>query len=185
MYYVVCLQESRADVGPSVYDTHNPGVQSIIDTRLRASFGCGIGNTKVIGPGQIGTIGTRLIPSLHRSTDGAQDDGEVEGRRLTPFVKDFVAKGITFDFVQLGDLLKSRRILCHQGTLFQERNHILHVCLLGELLDIVKQGVTGYAGQRILNSRWVEGQTEFDEALKVRLDSTHLAVTLRFKLTDC
>ena len=149
---IVCLHESRANVGSRVYNTDDPGVGTIINPRQRASLGGAARNTKVIGPRQIGTVGTSLIPTLYSSTNGAKDDGEVKRAWLAPFVKDFVAKGIAFDFVQLGDLLESGRILCHQSPFFQERDHVLHARLLGKLLDIVKESIARNTSQRVLNS---------------------------------
>lgn len=110
---IVCLHESRADVGSRVYNADNPRVTVILDARHRTSLGLLIGNVEVNGPGQIGAVGTSLIPTLDSSTNRAKDDGEVEGARLAPFVENFVAKSIAFDFVQLGNPFESRRILSH------------------------------------------------------------------------
>ena len=152
---VVCLHESRANVGSRVDNTDNPGVETIIHTRHRTTISDardGVRNTKVNGPRQIGTVGTSLIPTLYSSTNGAKDDGEVERAWLAPFVKDFVAKRIAFDFIQLGDLLESGRILCHQSPFLQEWDHVLHARLLGKLLDIVKESIARNASQRVLDS---------------------------------
>ena len=179
----VCLQKSGANVGSSVYNADNPRVQAIVDAWYRASLGRFVGDIEVNGPGQIGTIRTSLIPTLYSGTNGAKNDGEVERAGLAPFVENFIAKGIAFDFIQLGDLLESRRILGHQSTFLQQRDHILHARRLGKLLDIVKESITRNASQRVLNSvgltmrtSWLGGESE---------EETYRAVTLRFKLTDC
>ena len=179
----VCLQKSGANVGSSVDNADDPRVPAIVDAWYRASLGRFAGDIEVNGPRQIGTIRTSLIPTLYSGTNGAKNDGEVEGAGLAPFVENFITKGIAFDFIQLGDLLESRRILGHQSTFLQQRDHILHARPLGKLLDIVKESITRNASQRVLNSvgltirtSWLGGESE---------EETHLAVTLRFKLTDC
>ncbi|KAL9099544.1 MAG: hypothetical protein Q9163_004976, partial [Psora crenata] len=190
-------QKGRADIGPGVDDTNNPGILLIIHARHAAGLGRDIGDAKIDGPGQVGTVGAGLIPALHGSANGTEDDGEVEGKGLAPFVEDLIAESVPFDLVEIGDLLEGRGVLGDEGALFEEWNHLLQIRFLGELLDIVEESVAGDASERILNS---------GNGLWCTLDLLHFllvggpvslwraprwnrlayrAVTLRFKLTDC
>lgn len=38
-----------------------------------------VGDTKVIGPGERGAVGTLLIPALNGSSNGIEDDGDIQG----------------------------------------------------------------------------------------------------------
>ncbi len=67
-------------------------------------------------------------------------------------MENFVAESVTLNFVQLGDLLKGGRVLGNQSAFLEKGDHVLQARLLGELLDIVEERVTGNASQWILNS---------------------------------
>lgn len=109
-------KKSGADVGSRVHDTDNPGIGTVVDTSYSTSLGNSVGNIKVIRPRQVSTVGASLISTLYSSANGTEDDGKVKRGWLAPFVEYLIAQRIAFNFIQLGDLLESGRILCHQST---------------------------------------------------------------------
>ena len=66
-------------------------------------------------------------------------------------MKDFVAEGFPLDFVQFGDFLKGGWILGDEGAFLEQRDDVLQIRFLGELFDIVEEGIAGNAGERVLN----------------------------------
>jgi hypothetical protein len=59
---------------------------------------------------------TGLIPSLNSSSNGVQDNGEVENFRMFPLMCDFFTQNSAVLIVKLGDPIDVRRALCNQGT---------------------------------------------------------------------
>lgn len=66
-------------------------------------------NTELHREGQVGTVGARLVPPLHSSADGADNDGEVQLKRLLPFVSLLEAEGLLLALCKI-QLLETTRI---------------------------------------------------------------------------
>lgn len=70
-------------------------------------------------------------------------------------MEDFIPQSITLRLIKLGDLFESGGVLCYKSASLEERDVVGHVSIAGKLFDIVEEGMTGDAGQRVLDSGWV------------------------------
>jgi hypothetical protein len=153
------IQESGCNVGSAVDYTHNPLVElgiwvdlSTSSTRIILGELCPIPDIESKREGEIGTIGTSLIPApravstlpgelwranlLDTGTDGTQNNGEEERFRLTPLVEDLVADRILLRLIEARDRLESGRVFGNEGTLDQERSHVDQAMFFGKRFDI-------------------------------------------------
>jgi hypothetical protein len=115
-------------------------------------------NAENRGKGQVGSIGTGLIPTLDGGTNGASDDGQVQRQRLAPFVEDLVSEVCHLLLVQgelAGDVLVVNGVLGDEGA-FLEKRQVLTEALFGrKCLDIAEENVAWDPGKRVPNSRRV------------------------------
>lgn len=144
---VICprLQQSRSDIWATVDDTNDPGIViGCIISRVR--------DAELDWPGKVRSVGTSLIPSLYSSADGAENNGEVEGPWLAPFVEDFVAESVFLNLVQQLNRLESWRILRDESTFSKQAGLLRHPDLHSEVVDTLEQSFTRDAGQGILDA---------------------------------
>lgn len=136
-------KESRTDVWSRVDETKE---QSIVIALAS--------DTEDLGEGQIGTIGTRLIPTLHSGTDGAEHDGQIQGPGMAPLVEDLVAEGLDLRFGQSKlalDVFIVGGVLRNQSALLQDQSVLGEALLLGESLNISQKLVARDSGQRVFD----------------------------------
>src|SRR4051812_20853237 len=62
---------------------------------------------------------THLIPTLSGSANTAQEDGHVQGKRVTPPVSTLVADDSAFLVVEALNPFEASWVLCNQGALFE------------------------------------------------------------------
>lgn len=100
----ICLHETSGQKDDRVDEAHNPLIMTLsIDA-------------KFLREGQIGTIGTGLIPTLSRSTHSAKTDRVPEHKGSIPFVISFICKYAFLLFSQRYHILAPvLRISCHEG----------------------------------------------------------------------
>ena len=157
------LHKRRGNVRPSIDKPDKPLVLFRVRVRgFAVSQGLGVGYVEGDRKGQIGPVGTRLIPPpkeinlvgtepsqkiirdlLDSGTDRAEDDGEEERLRLSPLVQDFVTDG--FNLVRLHALngLKGRRVFGDERALDQEWRDVGQIVSLSKLFDIADDGGLG------------------------------------------
>lgn len=81
---------------------------------------------------QIGAVGTRLIPTLRRGTDGAQRNGIPQHRGAVPLVVPLVSQGFALGRIQLADRVKGLRVARDERGAPEEGGVLGHVVRLGE-----------------------------------------------------
>jgi hypothetical protein len=101
-----------------------------------------LGDAKLLREGQIGTIGSGLVPPLDCSSDGIEDDGEVQNLRVPPAVGHFLPKSLSFVLVEFGDVFEGVGRLCDQGGLAQQRQDVVEPRLFAEGFDILEELLT-------------------------------------------
>lgn len=75
----------RSEVRASVDDSDEP----LVGRRVRCARR--ITDAELLRPGQVGSVGALLVPTLDGRADGAEDDGHVERLGLCPLVRDLAA----------------------------------------------------------------------------------------------
>ena len=136
--------------------SHNPLVSS-----------CTTVDTKLLGEGQIGPVGSRLIPSLRGGAYGTQRNRVPEHLGTVPFVTALVYEGRALVFLELGNRLKSSGFTCDQGSPTEERGFISHAMRLGK-----SSGV----GDGLLYGDALSGKRVSDNAIQY---------TMQFGLAAC
>jgi len=86
---------------------------------------------------QVSSVGTSLVPSLHSSTDGAHDDGEVECHRVSPAMSSLKAERFTLFHRQALNMIIARRILGNKRSSLDEVNTFIQTPLVAKDLNIV------------------------------------------------
>ena len=133
-------------------------------------MGRGGTNAKFLWERQIGAVRAGLIPSsamrvrdqtgekkeqnrslLYSSTNGTEDDREVEHFRLLPLVGDFKFESRTLIREKALDVLESSRVLGSKSAALEERKDVIEVLLARELLDIGHQLVLWDTEERVLD----------------------------------
>lgn len=98
------------------------------------------GNAKFLGKGQVGAIGTGLIPSLGRRPDGTEADRVPQHKGPMPLVVSLVLQGAALFLVEFRNHLEPLRIAGHQGGAAKERGVLRHAVCLGKgpgIADVV------------------------------------------------
>jgi len=86
----------------------------------------------------VGTL-SRKGDLLHGSTDGTQDDCQVERARLPPLVSNFIPDRFCLGIVETLNRFKSSRVFGNKSPLAQEVSDIGEAMVLGEFLNIDQQ----------------------------------------------
>ena len=76
---------------------------------------------------------------LYSSTDGTEDNREVERSRLLPLVGDLKLESRTFIREKALDVLESSRVLGSKSAALEERKDVIEVLLAREFLDVGHQ----------------------------------------------
>jgi hypothetical protein len=142
---------SPSDVGAGVHKSNEPAITDLVWRAHRLAFT----DTEFLRhvswqtlqlqgeayerEAQISTVGTSLIPSLHSSTYGADDDGEVECRRVPPAVSCLKAERFTLLHRQALNMIVARRILGNKRSSLDEVNTFIQTPFIAKDLDIVHE----------------------------------------------
>lgn len=140
-------EEGRGDIRRRIDQTDEP----IVTLLIRSSRSFALADPERNGEGEIGTVGTGLIPTLHCRPDGTEDDGHIQSLGLPPFVQELVAEGIALRVVEFFDRLERRRVLGDEGAFFHQGDSVDHVNLPRKLLDIAEKRFARYTRQGVLN----------------------------------
>jgi hypothetical protein len=97
----------------------------------------GIFETKFNRKAQIGTVGTRLIPALGASSDGAQADRVPQHLGTMPFVIALVDECIALGLVELTDRFEAVNVTCHKGGFGEESGMLGHAIGFGKEAGII------------------------------------------------
>lgn len=136
-------EEGRADIRTGVDKTEEQGIVV-----------AGARDAKERRHGQIGSVGTGLIPALDRRTNRAGEDGEIQRHGLAPLVEDLVPEHLDLGVGEgkfARDVFVVGGVLGHQSTLLDQREVVGEVLLETELLDIAKEHVARDTGERVLD----------------------------------
>lgn len=114
------LHETSSQEDDSVDNTDNPLIFSLSS------------DTKLLREGQVGAVGTSLVPTLGGSSDGAKGDGVPEHLGAVPLVLPLVDKGGALVLVQFGEGLESFGVAGDQSSSSEERGVLRHAVRLGE-----------------------------------------------------
>lgn len=100
---------------------------------------------------EISTVRTSLVPSLDSGADRADDNGEVERKRVPPAMGGFKAQSLALIIGQL-EIFEVGRVLRDQGASL-DKIGVLHEAFLGaEGLDIVHKIIIRDVRQRVGDS---------------------------------
>ncbi len=95
---------------------------------------------------------TSLIPSLDSSSDGVEDDQDVENSWVLPPVRDFLMKNAAVLVIELMDLVDVMGALRDQGTFDQIAPNIMETVLGGECVHVLDELRFGNTSKRVLDS---------------------------------
>lgn len=84
-------------------------------------------NSKLLREGQIGTVGTCLIPSLSCGSDGAQADGIPQHGRAMPLVISFVDEGAALRILEHRKHFKPLWVPRHKSSAAEKLGMFCHV----------------------------------------------------------
>ena len=102
--------------------------------------------------GQVGTVGSRLIPSLDGCCNRAQYDCTVQNLWMFPAVLNFMTKFGSVVLVQLLQSLEQSRALSSNGTFAKLGKYLLKLICGGEVLDLLHQLVARNIDQWVADS---------------------------------
>ena len=78
---------------------------------------------------------------LYSSTNGADNDSEIQPKRMLPTIPNFISKSISLLFIKFFERFKVPGILGDKGALLQRGQNTSESFLLGKRFDIFKQYV--------------------------------------------
>lgn len=89
---------------------------------------------------------------LYRSTDGTENDGEVECFGLAPLVQKLITQGCDFCFRQVRHALEFSRVASNKSALLQQGENVRNGIFVSKLLNIVENLGLAQVGKRVLDS---------------------------------
>lgn len=98
-------------------------------------FACAV-NAEFFGKGQVGTVGTGLIPALGSCSDSTERDRVPEHKGAMPFVTHLVCERSTLLLVELGDGLESCGISGDESSAPEQTGVLWHAMRPGKFLGI-------------------------------------------------
>lgn len=93
-------------------------------------------NAKILREGQVGAVGSRLIPSLRGGSDGTQRDRVPEHERAVPLMVPLVCKRVALLVIDLAEHLESLGVPRDEGGAAEQTGVLGHAMRLGESLGI-------------------------------------------------
>ena len=159
-------QEGRSNVRRRVDEANEPLITNLF---LLGSLGiASVSNAKIHGKAQVGSVGTgisisdmyliaplcfgnspSLIPTLHCSSDGANDDGEVHLRRVAPSMSLLVPEGLKLVVMESLDSLEVDLVLRNKSASLHEVDLVLETFFLTKELDIDHQLIVRDIGKGV------------------------------------
>lgn len=104
--------------------------------------------TELFRKREIGTVGTSLIPSLCRGSNGAQRDGVPEHLGAVPLVISLVLEGLALALGELFDHVESFRVTSDEGCAAEELGVLGHAVAFCEEACIEDGFFGGYTLER-------------------------------------
>lgn len=147
------LQDGNGNVGTGIDETHDPAI--LLASACSLALGTRVGNTQSSSEGQIGTVGTGLIPTLDGGSDRVHNDSKVQNAGLPETMGTLLAQGHTFGLIQLLELLEQQWRLGDEGSLAEKRSLRLEAILFGEGIDIEEKLLLGDVNERVADSAGV------------------------------
>ena len=95
---------------------------------------------------------TCLVPALNSGSNGVQDDGQVEGSRISPPMGALLVQDPAILIVKLGDIVNVAWALRNESTLQDVWLNVVEIVSYGKLLDILDELRLGDANEGILDS---------------------------------
>ena len=120
----VYSHETRCQKDDRIDESHDP-VSSPTPTRT-------LFKTKFLREGQIGPVGSSLIPALRGGSDGTERDGVPKHDRAMPFVPPLIRERTLLCFVELGNCLESFRVTCDESSLTEQSGVLVHTMRLSK-----------------------------------------------------
>lgn len=138
-------KESRSDIRSGIDNTDQPTVTNLV----RSAIGLTLTDAELNWEAQVRTVATSLIPTLDRSTDGADDDGKVQCEWVLPSVSSLETERIFLVFCKDVQLLEATGVLSDESTTLNKLSVLDQVFVIGKLLNIVEQLLAGETSQGV------------------------------------
>ncbi len=123
-------KEGTTNIGCRVDQSDDPEVSFITWFSFRRV------ETERFWEGEIGTVGSSLIPALDGGTDRADNDSHVELLGMLPFPVDFDTESVLLGLIEDVEVLKLAGVLCNKCTLLKQLELITHAMAVCKVLDL-------------------------------------------------
>ena len=189
---VVYLHEAGGQKDDGVDGSDDPFVSARGDCTL-SIVQCRVPEAKGLGEGQIGAVGTGLIPTLGGGTDGTEGDGVPQHDRAIPFMVLLVGQGGALVAGQLVDQVEPLGVTGDEGGATEEIGVLGHAIQLGEGLSIEDGLLAGATLRKRRGSAWMQSggaacqsdlQRILDDVERDRLATTRKVGLLRLGSAD-